>query len=117
VKLRSSSSYYSEASAHNTIDSKKLLHVQMATAANTATACKIVAGARESAVRLLDLLKATSSDPAGGQKLAEQIIRCIDCALTGFAAVRRRPWQEAQAARPPAGSKRRYIIFVASSLE
>jgi hypothetical protein len=91
----------------------------MATAANTATACEIVAGARESTVRLLDLLKATGSDP-GGQKLAEQIIRCIDrvlAAVRGAGDGKKRRPAHGQAARPPAGSKRRYITFVASSLK
>ncbi|GJN14717.1 hypothetical protein PR202_gb01572 [Eleusine coracana subsp. coracana] len=50
-----------------------------ATAAASA-ACEVVAGARDSAVRLLALLKATGADP-GRQNLAEQIIRCIDRAL------------------------------------
>ncbi|KAK3138493.1 hypothetical protein QOZ80_5AG0369620 [Eleusine coracana subsp. coracana] len=75
-----------------------------ATAAASA-ACEVVAGARDSAVRLLALLQATGAEPVR-QKLAEQIIRCIDRAL---AAVRGAgdDKKRGPSAASPSGFKRR----------
>lgn len=84
----------------------------MATAAASA-GCEVIAGERDSAVRLLALLRDMGADP-GRQMLAEQIICCIDNALAAVRGVgddkKRRVAHGPTIARPTAWPKRRYTI-------
>ncbi|TVU19867.1 hypothetical protein EJB05_36042, partial [Eragrostis curvula] len=83
----------------------------MATASDTSaaaasTACEVVEGARDSALRLLDLLQAMGADP-GRQKLAEQIIRSIDRALAAVRGDKKKRSRSAYRPDPQGQSKRR----------